>query len=417
VTAVVEQNTEATKICSPEKHRHKTQDRSEVIGARLTVHVEFCTSLMGALLTHSSQFTVIAVFAKCAYLKPLDGHQHFANRMLVCLGLPELGRGPINCVFTTDPIEGITVNKVAGEAFLASLVCGATFFNDKTAKCLHLHMPDQLPSSTSLSIGYATALARQHPPTKIPRAARLFFRAGALVTGERLAVICSARGLRKSVFHDALLSFNDSGSCTLGSPLESVAEGMTKSVANAVTDAVGNSLIELRSLLADLIIGTPLVDSEQTRVSAAKLLGVGAGLTPAGDDFLCGVMSGLYAHQRSAVAHKLWALIEPRVDVATHQISACHLELAAKGQITVASIDIMARLEHLLGELAETASPPFESLESLEHYCDQVGSSSGYDFLAGLVFVKLVLAVVLTESVLQTREHVPETREHTDQLQ
>ena len=170
-----------------------------------------------------------------------------------------------------------------------------------------------------------------------------------------------------------------------------------------MADSVTHLTAQLQVLLDELISAISPTEvgrfEELSAASAEKLMGVGVGLTPAGDDFLCGVMAALYSYQRVDVAGKLWSLIEPQVDLATHLISACHLEQAANGRVTDASLKIMASLEHVLLHIPETSAEQKTNLTVLQSCCEQVGSSSGYDFLAGLLFVRLVFMAESVESL------------------
>jgi len=109
---------------------------------------------------------------------------------------------------------------------------------------------------------------------------------------------------------------------------------------------------------------------------AAQLIGLGPGLTPAGDDYLGGVLVGLRWLGRAAQADSLWRWLEPRL-AGTGPISAAHLRAAAAGQMHEA-------LHQLLDDLAAWEAPDLNpALERL----DRVGHTSGWDALAGIVAV------------------------------
>jgi hypothetical protein len=100
---------------------------------------------------------------------------------------------------------------------------------------------------------------------------------------------------------------------------------------------------------------------------AEKLIGLGPGLTPSGDDYLGGMLLALQRLERAPQARSLWRWLEPRL-VRTSGISAAHLAAAAEGEGHEALHAILA------GELA---------LEML----DAIGDTSGWDSLAGMVAV------------------------------
>jgi hypothetical protein len=62
------------------------------------------------------------------------------------------------------------------------------------------------------------------------------------------------------------------------------------------------------------------------------LIGLGAGLTAPGDDYLGGVLVGLRLAGRGAQAASLWRWLEARLAGCTREISAAHLAAAAAGE-------------------------------------------------------------------------------------
>lgn len=110
---------------------------------------------------------------------------------------------------------------------------------------------------------------------------------------------------------------------------------------------------------------------------ADSLIGLGPGLTPAGDDYLGGVLVGLRWLGRGAQADSLWRWLEPRLAARTSAISAAHLAAAAGGEAHEA-------LHEVLENLSAWQVP--DLLPSLGRL-DAVGHSSGWDALAGVVAV------------------------------
>jgi hypothetical protein len=101
---------------------------------------------------------------------------------------------------------------------------------------------------------------------------------------------------------------------------------------------------------------------------AERLIGLGPGLTPSGDDYLGGVLVALHALARAPQADSLWRWLEPRLAERTGAISAAHLAAAAAGQAHEALHAVLAGSSDL-GEL------------------DAVGHCSGWDSLAGALAV------------------------------
>ena len=101
---------------------------------------------------------------------------------------------------------------------------------------------------------------------------------------------------------------------------------------------------------------------------AVPLIGLGPGLTPAGDDYLGGVMVALHLLDRPSQAASLWRWLEPKLAARTSAISAAHLAAAATGEAHEALHDVLG------------GNPDLDAL-------DAVGHGSGWDALAGSVAV------------------------------
>ncbi len=110
---------------------------------------------------------------------------------------------------------------------------------------------------------------------------------------------------------------------------------------------------------------------------AAQLIGLGPGLTPAGDDYLGGVLLALRWLGRGAQAESLWRWLEPLLSGRTSAISGAHLAAAASGEAHEALHEV---LENLAAWEAPDLNPCLARL-------DAVGHSSGWDALAGIVAV------------------------------
>jgi hypothetical protein len=107
-----------------------------------------------------------------------------------------------------------------------------------------------------------------------------------------------------------------------------------------------------------------------------ELIGLGPGLTPAGDDYLGGVLVALRSIERGAQAVTLWRWLEPRLEGRTNAISAAHLAAAAQGEAHEA---LHACLEKLF-EKDPAWEAPLSALAA-------VGHGSGWNGLAGVTAV------------------------------
>jgi len=104
-----------------------------------------------------------------------------------------------------------------------------------------------------------------------------------------------------------------------------------------------------------------------------NLIGLGPGLTPAGDDALGGAALALRACGRSVDADALRDFLAARIATATSAISAAHLSAALDGAGAQA-------MHKILADIVEGRTPKLAPL-------DGIGHSSGYDALAGIVAV------------------------------
>ena len=127
---------------------------------------------------------------------------------------------------------------------------------------------------------------------------------------------------------------------------------------------------------AELVNGLRAESLEQSITGTRRLAGLGGGLTPAGDDFIVGVLlaswAGLYGEGRE----RLGAAIAAAAASATTLLSAAYLRSAARGECMAywhTLFDSLVRPE------AEAARVAIRSLMS-------VGHTSGADAFAGFVF-------------------------------
>jgi hypothetical protein len=118
-------------------------------------------------------------------------------------------------------------------------------------------------------------------------------------------------------------------------------------------------------------------DLDQLRQAATQLAGLGGGLTPAGDDFLCGVMLWAWlAHPApSEFCHVIVEVAAPR----TTTLSAAFLRSVAKGECSAA-------WHRLLNALASGSHDELDAatVQVLAH-----GATSGADTLGGFLALTL----------------------------
>ena len=111
--------------------------------------------------------------------------------------------------------------------------------------------------------------------------------------------------------------------------------------------------------------------------SVQQLIGLGPGLTPSGDDFLGGVLIALSLVHRQDIAALLYADICPHLVTRTGPISRTHLVAASAGQ----------GLETLHLAINSVIEGNVEMIPTRVHHIERIGSSSGWDALAGACVV------------------------------
>ncbi len=146
----------------------------------------------------------------------------------------------------------------------------------------------------------------------------------------------------------------------------------------AVVSPVIKAALPAHQQLKDWVrLVTGGVDASPPLDSVCRLLGLGPGLTPSGDDYLGGMMIALRAFGYGQAVARLYAIIQRETPRRTNPISAAHLAAAREGWGA-------APLHAVLTHLAAKSDAP---LSSLIPSVDRIGHTSGWDALTGLLTV------------------------------
>jgi hypothetical protein len=116
-----------------------------------------------------------------------------------------------------------------------------------------------------------------------------------------------------------------------------------------------------------------VVDGGPLTALVRRLVGAGAGLTPSGDDVICGVLLGLRLLGRARSLPRLWHAVAPRLP-ATTTLSAALLVEAVQGFAVPPVIELGEALV-----AGDAVAVPRAAAQVLA-----VGHTSGADLLAGL---------------------------------
>jgi hypothetical protein len=108
-----------------------------------------------------------------------------------------------------------------------------------------------------------------------------------------------------------------------------------------------------------------------------RLIGLGPGLTPSGDDFIAGMLVALRALGEDEVCDRLWASVRRRSWAAGNAISSTHLEIAAGGQ---ASDAVHKMLNAIMAGRGDEITMALRGI-------DDIGHTSGWDTMSGIVVV------------------------------
>lgn len=156
--------------------------------------------------------------------------------------------------------------------------------------------------------------------------------------------------------------------------------------ASALTQALHNRFIEVISRVRHLPV---LLPSGQLNYSLteelSKLIGLGPGLTPSGDDFLAGIVMGLFKAGKQDEAASL----------------AHYFHRAASGRVSEISLTFYRALtEGLAAEpyyhlLEAIGQGDFRELELLLKRVSLLGGTSGWDTITGIVFG---ISIALTDT-------------------
>ena len=268
--------------------------------------------------------SVLAVFRRSFYL--------CFGSDLVCVGPVALGRGPLNALYPApDPGSWLDCGLAPGAGVRSDAsrleVDDRFAFDFATA---HVWQPPAAPLNaiTSLHAGMPllAAMARQRSPGGL----------GALLW-------LPANALDENAFE------------------------VTDPLLRAAMPSVAALRGWLASALARVEAPPPAIDA---------FIGLGPGLTPSGDDFLCGAMAALHYLRRADVASRLAAIVLPRLSE-TNLISAAYLRCASTGGASSVLFDVLDCLpgadEALLAQRLDAV--------------DRVGHTSGWDCLAGAAAV------------------------------
>jgi hypothetical protein len=138
-----------------------------------------------------------------------------------------------------------------------------------------------------------------------------------------------------------------------------------------------HGLRNTQSLISNLSSSLALADLPSSRIAAGKLAGLGAGLTPSGDDYLMGALYAAWILHPFTVASVLAQEIANTAAPLTTSLSAAWIRSAGKGEAGILWHDFF-------DALLSTSTPRMQ--ETIKKIL-AVGETSGADALAGFAGV------------------------------
>ncbi len=298
----------------------------------------------GRLLSSQQVGGIAAVFDRSLYIK--------AGEMFCCIGASGIGDGPLNLIVSDDDLQLILSGSVIGEPVALGRESAAFGLFRIAAQDCPIWAAAPWPAVCARSelergLSLVEDLIRAHAP------------------GEGLSRLVVARGVRQERGKGAV----------------------------ALAKNARPRLALLEAWLARAIAG----DLEAAGQAPSNLLGLGPGLTPSGDDLICGGLIALDAlgdPSAQAVRDRLAAAVLGNVASSTTPLSAAFLVAAAEGHGSGALHSFVAAVAG--GRLFEIE----EALSTL----GEVGHSSGWDAAAGVV---VVLRAALSGEWESGRARVP----------
>ncbi len=281
---------------------------------------------------------VVAIFEQSLHLRCSSG--------IVCVGSQPMGHGPLNAVVGSAPPDEWQHVALAvgnrGEIRDGRLVVAA------------------------MTLDFAGAVLWTPPPwparPPAPALRHALARFGDLATAsDRLPLDGCAR-------------------VAFGTPATAGLAGAVMRKALLATATLGDWLAE--ALRQDDAADPALADAARDSVTA--LLGLGPGLTPAGDDVLAGLLIGLHAAGETEAADTLAAMIRAAPSAATSELSRAFLDAAMDGMPS----------EAIAEAVIAVMTDDDGRFPAIIDRIDGVGHTSGWDMLAGVVLALAAVAAI-----------------------
>jgi hypothetical protein len=243
----------------------------------------------------------------------------------ICIGLPYLGSGPLHVLCESRPLRWPTVGDTAAAA-------GSIFYTDNK------------PFATFEA-------AATWAPERAPRWTLNSLRTGLGAVDEFWQVGPAEQGLAAAGAHVPL-----------------------RAKPSPMIEAATPGLVALNGIVGDALEGRAPLPADCAELT--RLIGLGPGLTPSGDDVLAGALVALAALGLLGARDMLWNVCREHL-ARTNDISRAHLRTAALGYGAAA---LHAAIHTTIGGRADRVERAIAAVSAIGH-------SSGRDGFAGALIV------------------------------
>lgn len=283
--------------------------------------------------------TVVAKLNRCVYLKLPGG--------LVCFGQDSIGEGP-SCVLIANECWPQISNQLALQGKVVCLPYAIKFASQSLLLPLHPSQTDRV-SGTMLNVPPALVSRRLHSLVS-------FAPEDALILLQHRVADEHTRLHRDGAVENVRTAY----------------ARYMKSRVRKLRHALDSLLHDVKHTAQNEILGAALLDC----------LGTGPGFTPAGDDYVAGVIIALRLYGFEQTAAQLRDCIKYQGLSRTHEISTALLIDVIDGHLSKALFDVIT-------ELTGRHHPDYGRVSA---QLDAIGSTSGWDTMAGFSLVSNTIA-------------------------
>jgi len=229
---------------------------------------------------------------------------------------------------------------------------------------------------------------------------RVLIDSGALCFSDGTRIVLNTEYRAAEVFEYSKVSGNGTLLKTAQYLLEHASDrGMVPSLCTFLCfsspDGRANAYAQKAAAEADAVEeALSLGDEEKLFFAVSRFIGLGYGLTPSGDDLICGMLYAFHrlssVSARSRYCCRMLSSAAQRAIAGTNEVSAEYIRCAIAGE----PFEIIDRVISGLGEYDEKGDGAWQGLRAAVDSLLSVGASSGSDILCGILFAIYILTAL-----------------------